>query len=69
MGDRARAKWSKSGRGAAVPLSVGRAGYHLTQCRLVRGLPSYQVASWSIWPFGHNTPTLQTDRTDRTTFP
>jgi len=27
-----------------------------------RGPPPYQVASWSIQPFGHNTPTLQTDR-------
>jgi len=26
--------------------------------------PPYQVASWSIQPFGHNTPTLQTDRQD-----
>jgi len=26
---------------------------HLTQCRLGRGLPSYQVASWYIQPFGH----------------
>jgi len=27
---------------------------HLTQSRLGRGLPSYQVASWCIQPFGHN---------------
>ena len=27
---------------------------HLTQCRLDRGLPPYQVASWSIQLFGHN---------------
>jgi len=25
-----------------------------------QGLPTYQVASWSTQPFGHNTPTLQT---------
>ena len=32
--------------GAAVPLSVGgELGPHLTQCRLGRGLPPYQVAS------------------------
>jgi len=37
--------------GAAVPLS-GQLGPHLTQCRLGRGLPSYQVASWSVEPFG-----------------
>jgi len=33
---------------------------HLTQYRLGRSLPPYQVASWSIQPFGHNTRTLQT---------
>ena len=27
-----------------------------------RGLPACQVSSWSVQPFGHNTPTLQTDR-------
>jgi len=31
--------------GAAVPLSVGELGHHLTQCSLGRGLPLYQVAS------------------------
>ena len=31
--------------GAAVPLSMGELGPHLTQCRLGRGLPPYQVAS------------------------
>jgi len=35
--------------GAGSPL-----GPHLTQCGLGRGLPLYQVASWSIQPFGHN---------------
>jgi len=29
--------------GAAVPLSLGELGLHLTQCRLGRGLPPYQV--------------------------
>ena len=29
-------------------------GPHLTQRRLGRGLPPYQVVSWSIQPFGHN---------------
>ena len=32
----------------------GELGPHLTQCRLGRSLPLYQVASWSIQPFGHN---------------
>jgi len=49
--------------GAAVPLSVGELGPHLTQCGLGRGLPTYQVASWSIQPFGQGTPTLQTGQT------
>jgi len=39
----------------------GGAGSHLTQCGLRRGLPPYQVAPWSIQPFGHNTPMSQTD--------
>jgi len=47
-------------------LSVrGELGPHLTRCRLGWGLPPYQVASWSIQPFGHNSPTLQTGQTDR----
>ena len=43
----------REGAGAAVPLSGG-AGPHLTQCRLGRGLPPYQMVSSSIQPFGHN---------------
>ena len=31
--------------GAVVPFSGGGAGFHLTQCGLVRSLPPYQVAS------------------------
>jgi len=40
---------------------------HLTQCGLGRGLPPYQVASKSIKPFGHSTPTSKTgqDTQDR----
>ena len=53
-GNRARAKSAESGGGAAVPLSMGELGPHLTQCRLGQGLPPHQVASWSIKPFGHN---------------
>jgi len=44
----------------------GWLGPHLTQCGRCQGLPPCQVSSWSIQPFGHNTPTLQTDRQDRT---
>jgi len=32
----------------------GRLGPHLTQNRLIWGLPSCQVPSWFIQPFGHN---------------
>jgi len=55
--------------GAAVPPVFCRGweelGPHLTQYGLGRGLPPYQMAPWSIQPFGHNTPTLQADRQDR----
>jgi len=62
MGDRFATvdKGQKSGE-AAVPLSEGgELGLHLTQCGLGRSLPP---TKWQ--PFGHNTPTLQTDRQDR----
>jgi len=44
----------------------GELGPHQTQYGRGRGLPPCQVSSWSIQPFGHNTPTLQTDRQVRT---
>jgi len=37
---------------------------HLTQCGLGWGLPPCPGSSWSIEPFGHNRPTLLTDRQD-----
>jgi len=40
--------------GLCFPLFWGGGGNHLTQCRLGRCLPSYQVAFWSMQPFGHN---------------
>jgi len=43
----------------------GELGPHLTQCGQGRGLPARQVSSGSIQPFGHNTPTSQTNRTVR----
>ena len=61
MGDRGH-KRHRPKRGCA-PLTVSP---RLTQCGLVWGLPSYQVASWSIQPLGHNTPTSQAGQTDRT---
>ena len=41
--------WAEKWWGAAVGL-----GPHLLECGLGRGLPLYQMASWSIQPFGHN---------------
>jgi len=38
----------------AVPPLGGELGPHLTQSRLGRGLPPYQVASYAIQSFGHN---------------
>jgi len=49
--------------GGAVPLSVGGARSPSNTTLLGRGLPQYQMASWYIQSFGHNTPTLETDRT------
>jgi len=42
--------------GGVVLLKGGGAelGPHLTQCCPGRGIPSYQMASWSIQPFGHS---------------
>jgi len=60
----------KSAWGCCAPFCGGgrELSPQLTQCGLGRGLPQYQVASWSIQQFGHNTPTYtQTDRTGQTT--
>ena len=53
--------------GGPYPLGEGELGPHLTQYGQGRGLPACQVSSWSVQPFGHSAPTLQTDRTDRQT--
>jgi len=53
----------KLGQGLCPIFWRGELGPHLAQCGLGRGLRPYQVASWSIQPFSHNTPML--DRTDR----
>ena len=44
----------KLGRRLCPHFGEEELGRHLTQCRLSRGLPPYQVASWSMQPFGHN---------------
>jgi len=62
MGDRARVKLAENW-GLLCPFPCGELGFHLIKYGLGRGLPLYQVASWSIQLFGRNTPTLQTDRT------
>jgi len=47
----------------AVPL-LGELSPHITQCGRGWGLRPCQVSLSLIQPFGHNTPTSQTDRTD-----
>jgi len=37
-----------------APFCLGVLVPHLAQCDLGRNRPPYQVASWSIQPFGHN---------------
>jgi len=47
--------WAEKCGDAVSPfLGRGELGPHLTQSRLGRGLPPYQVASWFIQLFGHN---------------
>ena len=48
--------------GGCSPVGEGELGPLLAQCGHGRGLPACQVSSWSVKPFGHNTPTSQTDR-------
>jgi len=61
MGDRARAKWAEKWK-AAVPLSVGELGPHLTQCGLGRG---YVLSGILIYPTVWPQYTNVTDRQDR----
>jgi len=42
------------GRTLGPPFCGGELGSYLTQCRLGQDLAPYQVAFWSIQPFGHN---------------
>ena len=48
-----------------APLWGRELGPHPKQRGWGQGLPPCQVSSWSTQPFGHNTPKLQTGRTDR----
>jgi len=65
MGDRVRAKRAeKWGGDCSAPFREGEAGFSAnTMSPGLRRLPPYQVASWSIQPSGHNTPTSQTGQT------
>jgi len=56
---------SQKERGLLCPFRGG-ARYPSNTVWPGRGVPACQVSSWSIQPFGHNTPTSQTDRQDRT---
>ena len=49
--------------GGCAPFGRGALGPHITQCGRGQGLPPCQVSSWSIQPFGHNTPMSQTRQT------
>jgi len=44
----------KGGRAAVLPFWGGGAGSPSNTMSLDRGLPPYQVAPWSILPFGHS---------------
>ena len=45
--------WAENWK-AVPPFREWELGTHLAQCGLSQGLPPYQVASWSMQPFGHN---------------
>jgi len=49
--------------GDYAPSGKGELGAHLTECGQGRVLLLCQVSSWSVQPFGHNTPTSQTGLT------
>jgi len=66
MGDRLAAIDIGRKVGIAVPLYVGELGLYVTQCRLGRGLPPYQVASWPIQLFGLATLQQRYRKTGRT---
>jgi len=53
----------KVGAGLLCPFPWGESLVPSNTVAWAEAYTSVQVASWSIQPFGHNTPTLQTDRT------
>jgi len=65
MGDRLATIHMGRKLGGCAPFGVGELGPNLTQRGLGRGLPPYHVAPWFIQPFGHSTPTSQTDTQER----
>jgi len=54
MGDRGHNRHGPERGGCCAPFAGRELSLRLTQCDLGRGLRPYQVASWSIQPFGHN---------------
>ena len=58
MGDRLTAIVVGRKVGGGCGATFRGAGFHLTQIGLGRGLPQYQVASWSTHSFGHNSSVL-----------
>ena len=52
--------WTENWGGGCAPFLGRGLGPHLTQCSQGRGLSACQVSSWSVQPFGPNTPTSQT---------
>jgi len=59
-----REQWAKKWGGCCVPFHGGEQGPHLTQCRLGRGQPPYQVVYWSTEPFASNVTDIQYRQTD-----
>jgi len=60
-----RTMWHLDPSSRLCPFGRGGAGSpSKTHCGEGRGLPACQVSSWSVEPFGHNTPTFQTGETE-----
>jgi len=51
--------WAENWGRGLCPFRGGGAGSPSNTMCHGRGLPPCKVSSWSIQPFGHNTPTLQ----------
>jgi len=58
----------KNWGGLLCPFWWVELGPHVIQCHLGQSLLPYQLASWSMKPFGHNTGVLQTTDDRQTTY-